>query len=134
MGILRCSVKKLNSKLIMGAVGSKRGLKTAIIGDENLAQESQPTLTDPRWTKCGRISQLYIYPVKSLQPSIVTNAIIEKHGLRNGLYLDRQFVIVDEKNKYCNATRYPKLVLINAEVQEKSLILTAPGMDALKVD
>ena len=30
--------------------------------------------------------------------------------------------------------RYPKLVLINAEVQEKSLILTAPGMDALKVD
>ena len=33
----------------MGAVGSKRGLKTAIIGDENLAQESQPTLTDPRW-------------------------------------------------------------------------------------
>ena len=30
--------------------------------------------------------------------------------------------------------RYPKLVLITAEVQEKSLILTAPGMDALKVD
>ena len=30
--------------------------------------------------------------------------------------------------------RYPKLVLINAEVQEKSLILTAPGMDTLKVE
>ena len=26
------------------------------------------------------------------------------------------------------------MVLITAEVQEKSLILTAPGMDALKVD
>jgi hypothetical protein len=90
----------------MGAFGSKKGLKSCLIGDETLAKESLPIISDSRWTKCGHISELYIYPVKALQPIVVANATIEKHGLKNGNYLDRQFVIVDGKNNYCNATRY----------------------------
>ena len=89
---------------------------------------------DSRWTKCGQISELYIYPVKALQPIVVATATIEKHGLKNGNYLDRQFVIVDGKNNYCNATRYPKLVLIEAKLLETSLILMAPGMDQLEIE
>ena len=100
------AVSHNNCKVIMGAFGSKKGLKSCLIGDETLAKESLPTVSDSRWTKCGQISELYIYPVKALQPIVVATATIEKHGLKNGKYLDRQFVIVDGKNNYCNATRH----------------------------
>ena len=41
---------------------------------------------------------------------------------------------MDGKNNYCNATRYPKLVLIEAKLIETSLILMAPGMDQLEIE
>ena len=42
------AVSYINCKVIMGAFGSKKGLKSCLIGDETLAKESLPTVSDSR--------------------------------------------------------------------------------------
>ena len=77
----------------MGAFTSKsNGISNAIIGTEELAKEPLPDENDPRWTKNGEISNLYIYPVKSFRGIPVSSCQIGKHGLSNGPLKDRQFL------------------------------------------
>ena len=47
------AVSHNNCKVIMGAFGSKKGLKSCLIGDETLAKESLPTVSDSRWFSVG---------------------------------------------------------------------------------
>ena len=49
------AVSHNNCKVIMGAFGSKKGLKSCLIGDETLAKESLPTVSDSRWLSVGII-------------------------------------------------------------------------------
>ena len=62
----------------MGAFQSTKGIKNAIIGDENIAKFPLPEKDDSRWQTAGEVSQLYIYPVKSFCGTSVEKARIEK--------------------------------------------------------
>ena len=53
--------------------------------------------------------------------------------LRSGDCQDRQFAILDAKNQLCSSSRYPKLVLIKADVKGNVLTLDAPGMEPMEV-
>ena len=76
----------------MGAKQAKNGIPNAIIGDKNLAQNPLPQMADSRWQVAGKISNIYIYPVKSFHGVSVDSAIVEKHGLRHKDCIDRQFL------------------------------------------
>ena len=118
----------------MGLGNSKNGLNNTIIGNELIANSALPNNSDPRWQKAGKIQNLYIYPVKSLHALSVKSANIEKHGLRFGDCQDRQFAILDGKNKICDSMRYSKLVMIKSEVKGDTLILSAPETESIEVN
>ncbi len=107
-----------------------RGVKHGIIGDKQLQQNPLPLISDPRWTLAGKLSNIYIYPVKSLHGISMKSALVQKHGISHGLNIDRQFIIIDGKKQMVTGSRFPKLVLIRAQVlPNEVLLLQAPGME-----
>jgi uncharacterized protein len=67
------------------------------------------------------LSQIWIYPVKSLAGIALTEAIVEEKGLK----YDRRWVIVDENNKFINQRTYPKMALIHLELEIENDVLKA---------
>jgi uncharacterized protein YcbX len=57
------------------------------------------------------ISQLYIYPIKSLGAVSLTEAVVEKEGLRG----DRRFMLVDMSGKFITQRTRPELTRFRLE-------------------
>ncbi|MCB2377699.1 MOSC domain-containing protein [Hymenobacter sp. BT635] len=55
------------------------------------------------------LSDLYIYPVKSLGGIRVTEAVVEPRGLRH----DRRWLIVDERNQFMTQRQTAEMALLN---------------------
>ena len=57
------------------------------------------------------------------------------HGLKSGSASDRQMVVTDANGRFVTARKYPKMVLIGAEVDTdgKNLTLSAPEQKDIKV-
>lgn len=66
-----------------------------------------------------KISELYIYPVKSLAGIAVTSARV----LEKGLEMDRRWMVVDENNQFMTQRIYPKMALIKTTLKEGVLSL-----------
>lgn len=67
------------------------------------------------------ISEIHIYPVKSLRGISLTEAKVEDRGLQ----FDRRWMLVDEKNKFLTQREFPKMATINIAIDEEKLIATA---------
>ncbi len=65
------------------------------------------------------ISQLFIYPIKSLSGISVTSSEVTNRGLKN----DRRWMIVDKNNQFLTLREYPKMALLNVEINENGLII-----------
>ncbi len=63
------------------------------------------------------ISQLFIYPIKSLSGISVDACEVTNRGLKN----DRRWMIVDKNNQFLTLREYPKMALLDVEINEKSL-------------
>lgn len=63
------------------------------------------------------ISELYIYPVKSLGGINLQSAEVTNRGFKN----DRRWLLVDESGKFITQRTYPQMALISVELREKSL-------------
>jgi uncharacterized protein len=74
------------------------------------------------------VSQILIYPVKSLDGVAVREAAITPGGILEG---DRTYALFDADGKYVNAKRTPLIQLLRAEFDSKYeiIILSAPGAD-----
>ena len=126
-----CSIALAN----MGnAQNSKGGIKSGIIGSEDLAKKGTPKVTDPRWINAGKVSNLYVYPVKSLCGISVQEAKVEKHGLSFKDFVDRQLMIIDAKGNFVTGRQYPKLSLVQVILRPNGLVLKADGMCDFHVD
>ena len=68
------------------------------------------------------LSDLIIYPVKSLAGIHLTHWQVTKKGL---LY-DRQWMLIDEQGQFLSQRRLPKMALIKTALTETQLILSAP--------
>ncbi|TRY75757.1 hypothetical protein TCAL_08654 [Tigriopus californicus] len=102
------------------AIGLKTAKVPASIGSTSLPQT---------WKEAGEISQMIIYPGKSLKGNSVQVAYVDKHGLRSGEMCDRQILVVDANGRFVTGRRYPKMVLISVEVTaDLDLELKAEGM------
>ncbi len=76
-----------------------------------------------------RLSDLYLYPIKSSAPLAVDTAIVEPRGLRN----DRRWMAVDGEGRFITGRQLPRLTLVRAQPDADGLRLHAPGMPGLQV-
>ena len=108
--------------------------KNGVIGSLELKNQTLPSKDDQRWEYGGKVQNIDIYRVKSFGGiSVNTTVNVTKYGLQFGEMQDRQFLIVDEKHNLVDASRLPKLVLIQPWLENGVLTLNAAGMAALKL-
>ncbi len=75
------------------------------------------------------ISEINIYPVKSLKGFSVESAVVEKRGLQ----YDRRWMLTDKDGMFFTQREFPKMALIDVQVNGDSLVLTAPETEPLTV-
>lgn len=80
------------------------------------------------------VSELAIYPVKSFAQIPLKKAYIDSFGLNH----DRRWMVVDKHGKFVTQRQQPRMCLIKPELIQPELIeqgisITAPGMDALTI-
>ena len=98
--------------------------KYALEGELNLPQE---------WTAVGRVQRLTIFPVKSLAHVDVKSFEAGIFAAEHGQMVDRQFVVMDKKNKLATSRKYPNMSLIQPEIVDSNLILRYQGMEDITV-
>ena len=72
------------------------------------------------------ISQLAIYPIKSCAQVRVDNAHVDSFGL----YMDRRWMVIDEKGHFITQRDIPMMCLINPTLSDNGLLLNAPDMQS----
>ena len=75
------------------------------------------------------VSELSIYPVKSLGGISLQQSAVERLGLHN----DRRWMVVDGRDRYLTQREQARMCLIQPEPRSGGLQLTAPGMGELQV-
>jgi len=86
------------------------------------------------WQSVGKVSKLFIYPVKSCKGVEVGTFTAGQHAAENGDLVDRQLMVVDNKKKLVTARKFPNMVLIEVSVKDDVLTLTYPGMECVQVN
>lgn len=71
------------------------------------------------------ISQINIYPVKSLGGISLEEAVIEDRGLR----YDRRWMITDENGNFLTQRVFPEMALLKTELLEDQLVISHKIMD-----
>lgn len=69
------------------------------------------------------LSQIHIYPVKSLAGIQVERWPVD----RNGLVYDRKWMLIDSEHRFLSQRRLPKMALIKTRIDGEQLVLSADG-------
>ncbi|MBV1776884.1 MOSC domain-containing protein [Burkholderiaceae bacterium DAT-1] len=77
-----------------------------------------------------QLKEIYIHPLKSGRGQQVDAVQIEALGPRH----DRRWMLCDENGRFLSARNYPRMVLIESQVDEKGICFSAPGADPLRVE
>ena len=77
----------------------------------------------------ARVSQLWIYPVKSCGGVSVLSANLTETGLE----WDRAWMVVDAQGDFVSQREAPRMALIEPKMRHLEMVLRAPGMLALHV-
>lgn len=75
------------------------------------------------------LSDMYIYPVKSLAGIRVTRWQVVATGFK----YDRKWMLIDAERQFLSQRRLPRMALIKTTLTDSELILSAPGMDDLSL-
>jgi uncharacterized protein len=75
------------------------------------------------------VTELNIYPVKSVKGIGVQAAVVEDEGFQ----YDRRWMVVDEKGNFFTQREYPLLATITVGVINGSLAFSIPGRQAVEV-
>ncbi len=67
-----------------------------------------------------RLSEIWVYPVKSLSGIRVTQAEV----LEKGLKFDRRFMLIDSGNRFITQREHPELALFQTEIHNSTLRVT----------
>jgi len=65
------------------------------------------------------LSEINIYPIKSLCGISLQSATVEERGLQ----YDRRWMLVDEQNKFITQRLYPKMALLKVEIKNDLLTI-----------
>ncbi|CAD1476740.1 unnamed protein product, partial [Heterotrigona itama] len=86
------------------------------------------------WRKVGELSDLVVYPVKSLGPVRLNSLECTKLGLKSGWLRDRTLVVIDLNGHFVTARQWPKMVQVIPSVSGSILTLSASGMMSISID
>lgn len=75
------------------------------------------------------LSELNIYPVKSLRGISLTEALVEERGLKH----DRRWMLIDKNGKFMTQREFPRMATINIAVENGSLQVLAEGKSPFEV-
>ncbi|CAN5553067.1 MOSC domain-containing protein [soil metagenome] len=75
------------------------------------------------------LSQLYVYPVKSVGGIALQEARLDSRGVE----YDRRWMLVDENHKFMSQRKHPRMALISTRLTSEYLILDAPEMSELRL-
>ncbi len=64
-----------------------------------------------------KVSQLFIYPIKSLAGTSINSAEVTKKGFKH----DRRFMLVDEDYRFLTIREFPKMIRIHPILQKEGL-------------
>lgn len=73
-----------------------------------------------------RVSEIYIYPVKSLKGISLNGAKIENQGFQ----FDRRWMLIDENNEFITQRRFPAMARIEVDIKNSELIFSYDGENA----
>lgn len=76
-----------------------------------------------------RLSQIFVYPIKSTAALPVEHAEVRPRGLQH----DRRLMLVDDAGRFITGRRYPQLVKLQCEPMEHGYRLTAPDGAVLEI-
>ena len=76
-----------------------------------------------------KLSEINIYPIKSLKGISLTEAKVEQRGLQ----YDRRWMLVDENDVFFTQREFPKMATITIELAENGLKVSADGFEDLFV-
>ena len=72
------------------------------------------------------VSQLFIFPVKSLAGFSVPTAVVTNRGLEH----DRRWMLVDAHNQFLTLREYPKMALLHTALTNSQLVVTSSEQPA----
>jgi uncharacterized protein len=75
------------------------------------------------------ISEINIYPVKSLRGISLEEAIIEERGLR----YDRRFMLIDENGGFMTQREFPQMATISTSIKDTGIGLSADGFGEIEI-
>jgi uncharacterized protein YcbX len=75
------------------------------------------------------VSGLCIYPIKSCGSMEQTSAVLT----RDGLARDRHWMVVDREGRFLTQRQFPRMALIEPQLGDDALRVSAPGMADLEV-
>jgi len=75
------------------------------------------------------ISELNIYPIKSLGGISLTSALVTDRGLQ----YDRRWMLVDEQNCFITQREFPQLALLKVHLEDDGLRVTHPDKGAVHI-
>jgi uncharacterized protein YcbX/ferredoxin-NADP reductase len=81
-------------------------------------------------SKSPLLSQINIYPVKSVGGISLSSSWVEKQGL----CFDRRFMVALSDGAMVTARKYPNMVKVSSSLLPTGIIFTYPGMAPLKLD
>jgi uncharacterized protein len=76
------------------------------------------------------LSELYVYPVKSLAGIRVSSWPVVKTGLK----YDRKWMLIDSERRFLSQRSLPRMALINTALIENQLVISAPSMENLALE
>ncbi len=76
-----------------------------------------------------KITQLTLYPVKSLKGISVEQSVLQEHGLE----WDRRWMLVDAHQRFITQRQLPALATIAVTLTDTHLVLSHPGVEPLNV-
>jgi 2Fe-2S type ferredoxin len=76
------------------------------------------------------LTDIYIYPIKSVKAINQPAAKVEKKGLK----FDRRYMLIDQQGQFITGRSYPQLTQITVQFSKQILIVNAPNMPSLTID
>ncbi len=75
------------------------------------------------------LSQIFIYPIKSVAGIPVQQWEVTKTGLK----YDRQWMLVDEQHQFLSQRRLTKMALIKTQLKDEQIIISAPDKPNISI-
>ena len=75
------------------------------------------------------LSEIYIYPIKSLGGISLQEAWVEERGLQ----YDRRWMLVDEQNQFLTQRKFPRMALCKTSLDDQGIKVSFPEMDDLSI-